>query len=217
MMINKNRLYQKAEPTREAKVFYIFCEGKRREVEYFKYFVALDSRIKLEIIAPGEVENNSPEGLYAKACMFMMRTVENPFPKYDFADVDEAWFVVDTDDWKDKIDNLRSNCQKHQRWFVAQSNPCFEVWLYYHVYDSAPSSSGMDVAANWKLLVDKSIHGGFDSRLHPVFIEQAICNAKKNYCKKDGKIAVASTEVYQLAEKFFPFIQKIIRRLLAKY
>ena len=216
MIISKNRLYQKAAPTRDAKVFYIFCEGRCREADYFKYFEAIDSRIKLEIIAPDEVENNSPEGLYVKACKFIVRTNENPSPKYDLADVDEVWFVIDTDNWKDKIDNLRSDCRKYRRWFVAQSNPCFEVWLYYHIYETAPIFPDMNISAKWKPYVNEVIQGGFDSRVHPVFVENAIRHARKNYGEKEGQISVASTEVYKLAESFFPFIQKVIRRMSNK-
>jgi hypothetical protein len=36
-MILKNRRYEKPEPSKDAKVFIILCEGKKREPDYFKY------------------------------------------------------------------------------------------------------------------------------------------------------------------------------------
>ncbi len=215
-MINRQRLFQKVAPTKEAKVYYIFCEGRCREVEYFNFFVALDSRIRIEIIPPDEDGNNSPAGLYEKACELLCKTEDNPYPKYDFAEVDELWFVIDTDAWAGKIDSLRTSAQQHQRWFVVQSNPCFEVWLYYHVYNKKPDFEGMEKSVNWKTYVDRAISGGFNPKEHPVYIEEAINNAKKNHCETDGKINLASTEVYKLAENIFRFIEKAIRRVANK-
>lgn len=48
-MILKNRLFERVPPSRKAKSIYIFCEGARREFDYFEYFKELDSRINIEI------------------------------------------------------------------------------------------------------------------------------------------------------------------------
>ena len=57
-------------------------------------------------------------------------------PKYelDLKQNDEVWFVIDTDEWGNKIISLKDDCNTKQSWNVAQSNPCFEIWLYYHFY-----------------------------------------------------------------------------------
>ena len=62
-MILKNRLFERAEPTREAKSIYIFCEGARREYDYFLYFQMIDSRINVEPYKLHPHENNSPKGI----------------------------------------------------------------------------------------------------------------------------------------------------------
>ncbi|MDL2257177.1 RloB family protein [Bacteroidales bacterium OttesenSCG-928-I14] len=212
-MILKNRLFQRAKPSRNAKVFYIFCEGRSREYDYFNYFRELDSRISLEIIKPETDDNNSPEGLYLKACSFIIKTEQNPSPKYELLDFDEVWFVIDTDKWGNKIDNLRSNCKAnkdHSEWHVAQSNPCFEVWLYYHIKEDKPIFDNIDISKEWKSFVNNAIAGGFDSRKHPIFIGRAINNAKNNHSEKNGKIEIACTEVFKLAENIFPFIESKI-------
>lgn len=67
-----------------------------------------------------------------------------------------VWFVIDTDTWEreGKIALLRDFCKSnndhfpkeydevkpYQAWNVAQSNPCFEIWLYYHIYSDLPST-----------------------------------------------------------------------------
>ncbi len=51
---------------------------------------------------------------------------------------DKIWFVIDTDRWNEgnKIGLLKTFVQEKKEsyngWFVAQSNPSFEIWLYYH-------------------------------------------------------------------------------------
>ncbi len=37
-MILTNRLFEREQPSREARSIYIFCEGARREYQYFEYF-----------------------------------------------------------------------------------------------------------------------------------------------------------------------------------
>jgi hypothetical protein len=54
-MILKNRRYEKQAPSKEAKLFIILCEGKKREPDYFKYFQEISSSIKLEIILRTEI------------------------------------------------------------------------------------------------------------------------------------------------------------------
>ncbi len=48
-MILTNRLFTRREPVKEAKSVYIFCEGKKREYQYFRYFQGIDSRINIVI------------------------------------------------------------------------------------------------------------------------------------------------------------------------
>ena len=48
-MILTNRLFERKAPSRNAKSIYIFCEGLRREYDYFKYNKEKDSRINIEV------------------------------------------------------------------------------------------------------------------------------------------------------------------------
>jgi len=49
-MLTRNFLYTKKVPDREAKLFVIFCEGQKRESQYFDFFKGLASQIKIETI-----------------------------------------------------------------------------------------------------------------------------------------------------------------------
>jgi len=210
MILTKKRLYLREEPQRDAKLIIIYCEGKKREDLYFNYFAEISSKIRLEIEPPSQHDNTSPIGLYDKAVSQIIKSDENINPKYELTNADEVWFVIDTDDWGSKINDLRKNCINHNNWLVAQSNPCFEVWLFYHFFPFEDFEN-MGISQNWKNFVNEKIPGGFDSRKHPIFIQKAIDNAKSKF---EPTIAIGSTEIYKLAEKFHPLIKDKIEEAL---
>lgn len=211
-MILKHRLYKKEEPSKDAKLIVIYCEGKKREDQYFNYFSEISSRIKLEIEPPEEGDDNSPTGLYDKAVSHIVDAGENSSLKYELLDSDEVWFVIDTDSWEDKIDELRANCRSHHNWEVAQSNPCFEVWLYYHLLPYE-EFEGMEISKKWKAFLASKITGGFDSRKDPVYIKTAIINSKSQFSINKNVDKIGSTEVFKLAENMLPLIDDKIKKI----
>ena len=50
-MILKSRIYQREEPSRDARSIFIFCEGAKREKQYFEHFREIDSRINIEVLS----------------------------------------------------------------------------------------------------------------------------------------------------------------------
>ncbi|MGJ1386511.1 RloB family protein [Sphingobacterium spiritivorum] len=221
-MILTNRLFERNPPSRDAKSIYIFCEGRRREYDYFKYFKEKDSRINIEVhqIAPND--NNSPEGLFDIAVNSIYPTEKNGNkPKYNIIEGDEVWIVIDTDPDKDdsrieQILKIKSDCDKKQNWFVVESNPCFEVWLYYHQNNELPDSPIPSTCNNWKTLVNQIIVGGFDSRRHPIFIEEATNNAKSAYEKNNNILDSGHTEVYRLGTSIMTILAEKIRLIKSK-
>lgn len=216
MILPRHRPFERRQPTKDARVFIIFCEGKRYEPKYFAYFNAIDSRIKLEIIAAEQEGNNSPTGLYQRAEKLLIKTKENPNPEYILSDEDEIWFVIDTDKWGKKITELRQACEPHE-WSIAQSNSCFELWLHYHFKSDLPNFEGMENTQNWKAYINNEVvKGGFDARKYPIFIQTAIQNAKANYTEIENIPNFGSTQVFQLAERFYPYIKDDIEAELEK-
>ncbi|MDY4609691.1 MAG: RloB family protein [Sphaerochaetaceae bacterium] len=130
-MILPHRSFVREEPSRDASLIIIYCDGERREDDYFRFFQELSSNVRIEVVPPSaEDRNNSPTGLFARA----VRDCDGPDPKYILDEQDQLWFVIDMDQWDDKIDSLLLHCQSKGRWSIAISNPCFEVWLYYHFF-----------------------------------------------------------------------------------
>ena len=208
-MLTRKRLYTKKEPDKEAKLFIIFCEGQKREAEYFNFFNGMASQVKIEAI-PNTDGQGAPKKLYENA--------DGILEKYDIGDQDEIWFVIDTDDWRKQITDIKNSCAKKTNWYVAQSNPSFEIWLYYHFYDVKPAKEIVEEMKGLKPFVASKIKGGFDNRKHPIHIQTAVTNAHLNFKQKKDELDLFTTEVHVLASKMLPLIKDeldmIITRIL---
>lgn len=214
MLLSKNRKYDRGEPTRDDTLIIIFCEGIVTEPQYFKFFNNIKSNIALEIIAPASVDNNSPAGLYASAVNKLILSDDNPLPKYNLRDEDEVWFVIDTDKWEKHIDTIYEECGKHNNWFIAQSNPCFELWQYYHFFEQVPTDQGLENSVNWKSYLNSSIKGGFNKKIHPMLVKTAIDNSKAIHSEENNRPAIYCTSVFKLVERFYPLIATELEEFL---
>ncbi len=207
-MQRSRRNFSRKEPNKDAKNIYIFCEGRKREYQYFLFFQGLDSRVKLVLYPLKEDEDNSPTGLYNLAVQNLIKSESNPEPEYGLSEQDEVWFVIDTDAWDEKINQLRAGCTLYKDWNIAQSNPCFEVWLYFHLFDKPAELDQPEVCATWKELLSTKIQGGFSSQRHPLYIGPAIQNASKNFVLSGDGPDIGSTQVFLLANVIYNFCQK---------
>ncbi len=198
-MVIPDRRYERRQPSRDAKKIFIVCEGKKRESQYFRYFQEMDSRIDLRIPEIRQDDDNSPRGLLKKACELKTE------------DIDQVWIVFDRDpDLMDtrrpQIEEIRRVCSSRASWDAAVSNPCFEVWLFYHLFDHIPNTDRLEESETWRRELHEKEPGGFDSRRHPLLIENAIRNSVSLFrTNQQGEPDVGSTEVFKLAEQILPF------------
>ena len=179
----------------------------------YEYFREIDSRIKVEVNKFRPDDNNSTKGLYELAVnSFTLKK-----PKFTIQENDEVWIVLDTDPDKsnsreEQIKQIKADCKVKYSWFVVESNPCFEVWLFFHQNEKVEEFEYDDICKSWKKKVNESYDGGFDSRRHPIFIEEAIKNAERNFkSDENGKPLKGSSEVYLLANSMFGVIKNKIR------
>ncbi|HEY8935851.1 MAG TPA: RloB family protein [Cyclobacteriaceae bacterium] len=207
--MKRNKHYVRRDPNKEGKLYFIFCEGERRETTYFYFFNRIASQIIVQIV-PIEDGRNSPMGLYRNACQNLIKNEENPNPSYSLNEDDEVWFVIDTDQWGEEINELRQNTANHTNWFVAESNPCFEVWLYYHFREQKPDQT----VNNWKTFLGETVKGGFNSGKHPVHIQQAIVNSEATFSMTDDKPDVSTTELFKVGKRIMPLVKEDIDALL---
>jgi hypothetical protein len=130
---------------------------------------------------------------------------------------DRIWFVIDTDRWRNQLLDIREECDMFHHWNVAQSNPCFEVWLYFHAKATLPELEDIGQCNNWKPHLPKVIKGGFNSDFHPASIDVAIDNAKKEFKSTGYYPDAGCTEVWKLAEELLSFVKKDLDKIKGKF
>ena len=206
-MITRRKDYTKRPPSKDARKLYLFCEGEGTEPDYFSFFKGLSSN--LEIITLPPESGTDPLKLMELAKIKLLK--EDSRYIMDYLANDSVWFVIDTDTWEreGKVTPLREFCaanntafpemfsevKPYSAWNVVQSNPCFEIWLYYHFYKDAPKPEAVAIQPTFKAFVSSTITGGFDFQNDPVKIETAVVNAKANFKRdEESKPELFSTE-----------------------
>jgi len=202
MPLLKRRDQKKREPFRDATLFIIICEGSDREPLYFEYFDRLSARIKVRAIA-NENGKSSPKHMEENASAAIKQIVAD---KGDY----KLWIVIDTDHWlkQGQIQPLKKSCDEN-KWNLAISNPCFEVWLNYHLSTNKPEEK-IDMCKTWKSFLGRD-EVDFDHNSLPALIETAIVNAKSNYSENGFIPDPGSTQVYGLGEQIWPLVERALR------
>ena len=228
-MIQRRKDYSKKAPSRDAHKVYIVCEGKGTEPAYFSFFDLVSSNLEVITIPPSD--GTDPLKLLANAKEVFLS--DRRRFSIDYMHGDTVWFVIDTDTWEKegKIQPLRDYCSQknasikseydevkpYKAWNVAQSNPCFEIWLYYHFYNEAPDVETVKQFATFKQFVNESVAGGFDFNKHPAFLEEAIKNAVGNFRRDEQeKLALFATEVEILGSEILKFTKSELDKLKNK-
>ena len=228
-MIQRRRDYDKREPSRDAHKIYIVCEGKSTEPYYFTFFEGLSSNLQVITIPPAD--GTDPLKLMERAKQVLIGEDREYTVEYEHGDT--VWFVVDTDTWEKegKIAPLRLFCSQqnaaiplqydevksYSAWNVAQSNPCFEIWLYYHFYNTKPQEEDVSKYASFKEYVNSVISGGFNFEKDPARLEDAIANTNNNFhITQTGTLLLYSSEVYRLGIEIDGFVKKDVSKLRNK-
>lgn len=200
--------YEKKPPFRDAFLFIIVCEGSNREPEYFRFFDGMSSRVK---VVPVPSENGSAPKLLIDLAIEVEKKLDANSER------DRVWFVIDTDRWRQQLHLIRIECEKHPHWKVAQSNPCFEVWLYFHAKAQLPVLEKIDSCNNWKPYLPTVIQGGFNTANHPVAIETAILNSKAAYQSTGYFPNPGSTQLWELGEELLHMLIRDLEQLKPKF
>ena len=228
-MIQRRRDYDKREPSRDAHKIYIVCEGKGTEPAYFTFFEGLSSNLQVIIIPP--TEGTDPLKLMERAKQMLIS--EDRAYAIEYQQGDTVWFVIDTDTWEEegKIAPLRDFCsslnaaipqkldevKSYNAWNVAQSNPSFEIWLYYHFYDNRPIPNEVEKYASFKEFLNSVVSGGFNFEKDQVRLDGAIKNTEKNFALTGlGYPSLYSSEMCKLGAEIIVFVKDDINKMKNK-
>lgn len=190
--------YGKKTPFRDARLFFIVCEGVKREVDYFSFFDRLSSRIKVITI-------HDPGG---SAVSNAQATIQQAKRHHGCTSGDARWLVFDCDRLTDKEIALLHDIRR-MGWRLALSNPCFEVWLSFH-HQTPVGTPQSTACVEWKQFVHGLFQGGFDSGKHPRHLNVAVSSAKGS-CSMEGFIPkLGSTSVHELGAEIYEYVKEIL-------
>ena len=182
----------KPAPHRDARLFIIATEGRKTEKQYFSMFG--NNRCQVRVI-PNEDNKSAPT--------YILQQLKDFKREFQLKADDELWLMVDVDRWGDK--NLASVSAQagHNKFQLAVSNPCFEVWLYLHHNDLDHQPIK---AKEMKQKLRDLLGGHNSSRLEPGKfsgkIDDAISRAKALHTNKDERWpSRTGTYVYKVVEK----------------
>lgn len=195
---------------RDYKLFAIACEGGKREPEYFRLFEQISNKIKVDIIEDKISDSELKHKYETKSAPnWVLDRAVKYIEKEGLIAEDDLWFIIDKDKWSfEQLNNIASYCKEKPNWHIVISNPCFEVWLYFHKKKEIPNSQKVKCKALKTDLV-KLEKGGYNQYKFIPNLFEAIENAKnkdfdENYFMPNN----GETKVYQLGEAL---IEKIGR------
>lgn len=121
------RNFRQRKPKQEKPIFVIATEGEITEYIYFYEFKKkLKDKIIIHILPTGRDGNSAPKQVVKRIENFIRKRVSTRRKK------DEFWAVIDFDNWGEaQILEAYNECQEN-KYKLAVSNPCFELWLNLH-------------------------------------------------------------------------------------
>lgn len=119
----------------DAEKFYVLAfEGSITEKKYFsdlRSSIYFNDSGKIEMIPLKRDKRGGNSPIAVKALLSKAKS------EYNFRPTDEFWLVIDRDDWerihKIDLDQVVRDCYKEKNFYMALSNPCFEIWLILHL------------------------------------------------------------------------------------
>lgn len=185
-------LNRKISHLRDTKLIVIATEGHKTEKQYFKIFENIRVQV---VVIPSNDNRSAPE--------YILDRLNNYSEAYQIGKNDEFWLMVDTDRWGDKKLSEMSQEAFKKNYFLAISNPCFEVWLYLHL---GSISTNFTECKELKKMLRQKIGSYNPSNLNLDIYKPNILIAirrAKDISPDDGSRWPASigTHVYKIVEK----------------
>ena len=207
--------YQKPMPVVEVVKIFVISGGESREPDYFKLLRKMKGLKRILVL----VRSKKGQGLqpFQMSAMAERFYVNKEFETengdtFELSDTDTIYMLTDVDEYAIDLQQRIQNVPTQQLWIV--SNPCFEIWLFYHRFDT-PSpllDEGLtkDVSQRSKWLKHR-LHGlgPIDSAKALLEMPTAIRNSKANYrVDPNGLPATYATQMHQFAEVLLDAITK---------
>ncbi|RIH64318.1 RloB domain-containing protein [Mariniphaga sediminis] len=199
------------------KLFILSYEGKVSEKKYFEDFRKSeffnDSGL-IEVISLKRPSDKGSDPINVK------KLLQKAKREYRFKKTDEFWLIIDRDDWETihnhDFSSLVEDCNAEKNFFLAMSNPCFEIWLILHLKDinDFTDEEKQNIIENKKINASKNyidkvlgdlLGRGYNKRPNPkIFLPKikiAIERAKALNSDDEDYPKYIGSHIYKLAEK----------------
>ena len=188
----RRSFFRKPGKRRYRRLFILAVEGSITERQYFNRFNGPNSTIRISCL----------KGKHHSSPNQVLRRMESHLRDEELRKDDQAWLVVDKDQWTDRqLKELLDWANTNDNFGLALTNPKFELWILFHFEDcKGPLSSKNCLEKLERHLprYDKSI----DIRLiNDAMVKMAISRAKERDrppCRDWPR--TTGTTVYRLAE-----------------
>ena len=166
----RRKFRRQSSERRYRKMFVLATEGSKTESQYFSIFNDQNHTVHIKFLRGGD--RSAPRQV--------LKRMRDYLKEVDLRDSDEAWLVVDKDQWTDKqLLELSEWAGEAENYGFALSNPKFEFWLLLHFEDGNGVNNSKTCTQRLKLHIpgyDKSINA---RKISEDMITEAIERAKK--------------------------------------
>jgi hypothetical protein len=155
---------------RYRKLFIIATEGTKTEPEYFDLLDNWQSVVHIECIKSGG-RTSPPQ---------VLKRMEDRLKREAVRKSDEAWLVVDKDEWTDgQLTELHGWSITKPNYGLALSNPKFEFWLILHFEDGRGISSSRECSDRLRRYIPDYDKGIDPKKITQEMIGEAIRRARE--------------------------------------
>ncbi len=210
IVLNGRNYSKPLEGTREYYLIIIITEDAKRTPQYFEPLINQNIRgIMIKTVA--NKKGGTPPshmGQEAEAC-------ETNYG-LDYNSGDELYLICDLDHYRIQLENLYKT--KKSDWKLIISNPCIEIWFYYHYKNTRPDfppyKNEKDNSKHMKQICNTVKNGGIDHSLllRNIDINIPITNSKNVYELEEGSSCIpilGSTQMFHLIDRLRDIISDI--------
>lgn len=195
-----NRTYNRNYRTRSCPpAFVIATEGNVTEPEYFEIIKKFKRRdVSIKVVH--KETNSSPNDV--------LKVLKKAIKEHQLEDNDEAWMVIDRDDWPQKqiesvlvsLRKIRTKC----KCFLVMTNPKIEFWILLHFEEGNGVNTAFDCDRRLKKYIPNYDKHVKNVKLDIDCIKKAIERARKLDVEHCEWPQTKGSTLYRLVEKIFP-------------
>lgn len=202
--------YKKPSPFRDSTLFIIICEGEKREIDYFTFFDRLSKKIRVHPYSP--TESKSAPNHVINTAQFVLEKYKDDNSDDEFNENrDQIWLVMDTDHHKNLIHNAIEESKKSGEIKYCISNPCLEVWFYFHLKSQKLDGTSLTCKKIKREVAKLNNNGGFDSTYHPTLLKTAIENSKQYIVKNGYMPENGTTTLHELGDEIYKLVKNVLK------